>query len=109
MIVFSAIQPTQITIDWTNGNGGKRAVFVKAAAGAITNPTDLATYTASADWTAKGTQLGSSGYYCVYNGTGTSVTLTNLTAGTTYVAQVFEYTGTATAELYYTATATRVL
>ncbi|MEI7420845.1 MAG: glycine-rich protein, partial [Prolixibacteraceae bacterium] len=104
-IVFSAIQATQVTIDWTNGNGAKRAVFVKATTGAITNPVNLTTYTASADWSSKGTQLGLSGYYCVYNGTGSSVTMTGLTSGTTYIVQVFEYTGTAGAEMYNTATA----
>ncbi|MEI7471230.1 MAG: T9SS type A sorting domain-containing protein [Chitinophagaceae bacterium] len=104
-IVFSTIQETQITISWSNGNAAKRAVFVKEGTGAITNPTDNITYTASSDWTAKGTALGSSGYYCVYNNSGNSITLTGLTANTLYIVQVFEYNGNAGAEKYYLSTA----
>ena len=106
-ISFSSVQTTQMTIGWTNGNGSARAVFVKEGTGAITNPLDNTTYTASAVWTSKGTQLGTSGYYCVYsNNTSNSVTLTGLTTGTTYTVQVFEYNGSGGAEMYYTPTAT---
>lgn len=103
-VTFSSIQSTQLTIGWTNGTAAKRAVFVKQGSGAITNPSDNTTYTASTDWSSKGTQLGSSGYYCVYNGTGNSVTLTGLSAATTYTVQVFEYNGAAGAEKYFTTT-----
>ena len=105
-IVFSSVGSTQMTIGWTNGNGANRAVFVKQGTGAITNPSDNTTYTASSDWASKGTQLGSSQYYCIYNNNSNSVTLTGLTAGTQYTVQVFEYNGSAGAEKYYTATAT---
>ena len=102
---FTNVEGTSFTINWTNGNGASRAVFVKEGTGAITNPTNSTTYTASADWKAKGTQLGTSGYYCVYNGTGSSVALTNLTGNTTYTVQVFEYNVNAGAEIYKTTTA----
>ena len=105
-LVFSSVGLTQMTIDWTSGNSANRAVFVKEGAGAITNPSNNTTYTASTNWASKGAQLGSSGYYCIYNGTGTSVPLTGLTAGTQYTAQVFEYNGGEAAEKYYTSTAT---
>lgn len=105
-ITGSSISQNSITIGWTNGNASKRVVFVKEGAGAITNPGNNTTYTASANWASKGSQLGSSGYYCVYNGTGTSVNVTGLTAGTSYTIQVFEYNGVAGAEVYYLATAT---
>jgi Secretion system C-terminal sorting domain/GEVED domain len=97
---------TQLNISWMNGNGTSRAVFMKQGTGAITNPSNYATYTASANWSSKGTQLGSSGYYCIYNGTGNSVAVTNTTANTQYTIQVFEYTNTAGNEQYSTATAT---
>ncbi len=104
-ISFSSISQNSITIGWTNGNATKRVVFVKEGAGTITNPSDNITYTASTNWASKGSQLGTSGYYCVYNGTGTSVTLSGLTAGTTYITQIYEYNGAAGAEKYYLATA----
>ncbi len=93
-------------INWASGDGANRAVFVKEAAGAITNPVNGSTYTPSSDWNTKGTQLGTSGYYCVYNGTGNSVSLTNLTQNTAYYVQIFEYNGTGASSSYYAATAT---
>lgn len=105
-INFSSVYATTMIVGWTNGNGTYRAVFMKEGSGAITNPSDGTSYTASSDWSAKGTQLGASGYYCIYNGTGTSVNLTNLLPSTTYYVQVFEYNCTGASSLYYTSTAT---
>ncbi len=104
-INFSSIQETQMTISWDNGNATNRAVFVKEGTGTITNPTDNITYTASSDWATKGTQLGSSAYYCAYNSTGNSFTLTGLNVGMVYTIQVFEYNGNTGAEKYHLATA----
>lgn len=105
-ILFSNISAYSMQIDWTIGDGINRAVFVKDGSGAITNPTDGVTYIASSDWSSKGTQLGTSGYYCVYNGSGTSVTLTNLDENTEYYVQIFEYGCSTGAQQYYTTTAT---
>jgi uncharacterized repeat protein (TIGR02543 family) len=101
-----------MTTSWTNGSGGRRAVFMKAGSGVITNPSDGTAYTASSDWNSKGSQLGTSGYYCIYNGTGNSVSLTNLLASTTYYFQIFEYnsnnntTPTSASINYFTSTGT---
>jgi hypothetical protein len=95
-----------MTVSWTNGNGSKRAVFVKEGSGAITDPTDNTTYTASANWASKGTELGSSGYYCVYNNNSNSFTLTGLSSATQYTVQIFEYNGAALGEKYNVTTAT---
>ena len=105
-ITFSGVSSSGMKIDWTNGNGTSRAVFVKEGSGTITNPTNGITYTASANWNSKGTQLGTSGYYCVYNGTGTTVTLSNLLASTAYYVQVFEYNGSGSTSNFLTTTAT---
>ena len=105
-IVFSNVLGNSFTITWTNGNGEKRAVFVKEGSGAITNPVNSTTYTASASWFVKGSQLGSSGYYCVYNGTGNTVSVIDLKGNTQYTVQAFEYNGSPGSELYQTSTAT---
>jgi hypothetical protein len=105
-ISFANISSTQMDINWTNGNGTNRVVFVKQETGTITNPSDYTTYTASINWATKGTELGTSGYYCVYNGTGNSIRLTGLNASTQYTVQVFEYNGSAGNEIYFTAVAT---
>ncbi|HLP15408.1 MAG TPA: choice-of-anchor Q domain-containing protein [Bacteroidota bacterium] len=97
---------TSLTVGWTIGNGTSRAVFMKEQSGAITNPVQGAVYSASTDWSSKGTQLGGSGYYCIYNGTGNTVTVTGTLANTSYVVQVFDYTGSGSGTIYNTATAT---
>ena len=89
-INFTSVTTSGMTVNWTNGNGRRRAVFVKSGSGTITNPTDGTSYTANSTL-GSGTQLGTSGYYCVYDGTGTSVAVTGLSASTTYYVQVFEY------------------
>lgn len=104
-ITFSSLQTTTMTIGWTDGNGSNRIVAVSDVGGA-TSPSDNTEYSASADWNSKGTQLGSSDYYTVYNGASSSVSLTNLSANTTYYVRVFEYNGNAGSENYYSATAT---
>ena len=104
-IRFSAIQITQFKVGWTNGNGSKRAVFIKQANTGTTTPINGTTYTANTGY-ALGTQIGSSGWYTIYNGIDTTVTVTNLAAATNYIVQVFEYNGTAALEGYNTLIAT---
>jgi len=104
---FTNVLVNQITTNWTRGNGSNCVVFLReGTSGTPGNPADGATYTASTDWTAKGTPLRTTGYYCVYNGASTSVTLTNLLSGTNYYAIVYEYNGTGVGTLYKTDGAT---
>ena len=92
-IYFPTIDSTECYIAWTRGDGDSCAVFLKEGTGAISNPVYGSAYTASAVWTSKGTQLGTSGYYCVYNGTGSDIIVTKLKTGTQYTVHVFEYNG----------------
>ena len=103
-VVFSAIQCYQMNIGWTVGDGAKRVVFVKASNAGTATPVDNTTYLASPVF-GNGTLLGS-GWYCVYNGTGTSITITGLTMGTNYIAEVLDYNGPAGSEKYLTSTST---
>jgi hypothetical protein len=93
---------TSATISWTNGNGAKRVVFVENPSGTARAPYDNTTYTASADWNTKGTQLPDSYYYCVYNGAGNTVTITNLAPNSTYAVRISEYNGDSGTEQYLT-------
>src|SRR5690606_5349994 len=71
-------------LSWTNGNGGRRMVVVSNVA--IVDPLDgvgVAAYTASSTY-AGGQQI-------VYDGTGSSVTVSGLTCGTSYFVKVYEY------------------
>nr|WP_321358841.1 T9SS type A sorting domain-containing protein [uncultured Draconibacterium sp.] len=98
---FSSTSTTGTTIGWTRGDGDNCAVFMAAATSGNAAPADNTTYTANTTL-GSGTQIGSSGWYCVSNGTGTSVTVSGLTAGTTYRVHVCEYNGEAGSELYLT-------
>lgn len=73
---------TSTTLTWTNGNGGRRYVVVNTT-NSFTDPVG------SGSVTVAGT-LYTSGEQIVYDGTGTSVTVTGLTSGT-YYARVYEY------------------
>jgi hypothetical protein len=105
-ITSDSVSTASMVISWTNGSGTNRAVFMKEGVqGTITDPTDSVSYSASANWNSKGTQLGSSGYYCIFNGSDNSVSLTNLTTNTNYWIQVFEYNGSGIYTNYLTITA----
>jgi hypothetical protein len=106
-IVFSGVSYSSLTSTWTVGDGAKRVVFVKEGVqGTISNPVDGVAYTASSDWSAKGTQLGLTGYYCVYDGNAATVSLANLNASTNYWVQIFEYNGSGSGIKYYTGSGT---
>jgi len=88
-INFTAVGCTNMTINWTNGNGADRILVASTAAIAAT-PTNGSNYAANANYSTLGSTIGAS-QYVIYNGTGSSVTMTGLTAGVTYYFQVFEY------------------
>lgn len=92
---------SQLTIGCTAGGGSSRLIVLRQGSAVSFSPADNTTYTANADFSA-GTDLGGS-TKVVYNGSGASVTVTNLTAGTTYYAKIVEYGCGAGAEKYLTA------
>jgi hypothetical protein len=98
-VVITGITSTTLTFSWTNGNGSKRLILMKASSVVSSNPSDDTTYTASTTF-GSGAQIGT-GNYTVYNNTGNSVTVTGLTADTVYHIRIFEYNGIAGAEKYF--------
>jgi endonuclease I len=92
---------TSITLNWKSGNGNRRIVILKSGSAVNGFPADSTFYTANADLNLA-PQLGS-GNYIVYNGTGSSITLTNLVQGTTYYYAVVEYNGWYSTSNYQTA------
>ena len=100
IVTFTNVNYTSFTASWTNGNGNRRVVYVSDAA--ITDPTNntgAAALTASTTYSGTGQQI-------VYDGTGTSVSVTGLTLGTTYNVKVIEYTrcGSTTYDNYFNVT-----
>jgi hypothetical protein len=104
-VIFSNYALNSFTASWTIGNGASRAVFVCAGNSGITSPSNNVTYIANTTFGA-GSQIGSSGWYCVYNGKGNTVNISGLTANTTYRLMVCEYNGVAASEIYNTNSAT---
>lgn len=100
-ILISAITQTTCTISWTRGDGSAVAVFVKQGESGYASPVNNTSYAANTVF-GSGTQIGSTGWYCTYNGTGTTVNITGLTPGTAYIAHAIEYSGGLGSETYQT-------
>jgi hypothetical protein len=103
-ITFNTVSGTSLKGAWTNGTGSKRLVFAKTGSSGTAEPQNATTYTANATF-GSGTQIGSTGWYCVYNGTGNEFTVSGLTKNTSYIFQVFEYNGYSGSEQYLTSSA----
>ncbi|MFN3404242.1 MAG: immunoglobulin domain-containing protein [Cytophagaceae bacterium] len=101
-ITFSSVTANSFTINWSNGNGSGRLVLVKSGSAVNSLPVDYNTYTANSVFSS-GAQLGT-GNYAVYSGSGNSVTLTGLSASTTYHVAIFEYAGSGSETNYLTST-----
>ena len=90
----TAASTTQLQLNWANGNGALRTVLVSTSPITAANlPVDGAAYTSNASFTSTASSsIG--GAKVVYQATGTTVMVGNLTPGTTYYAAAFEYNGT---------------
>ena len=91
-VTFSSTTLTGTTVSWTNATASNQAVFMAAATAGSPTPSNEAGYTPNTSFNSGG-QAGS-GWYCVYNGTGTTVNVTNLSPATTYRVMVVDYNGT---------------
>ena len=88
-IMFSNVTSNSVTINWTNGNGDNRLLLASPDAEIDAFPSDGADYSGNAVF-GSGSAVGANNYV-VYNGTGSSVTVTGLTSGKTYFFRVVEY------------------
>ena len=98
-ITFSNSGTNSINIKWSKGNGRCRVVFVKHDSVGVSVPMNHVTYVGDTIF-GSGSQIGLSGWYCVYNGSSDSVTVTNLVQGSNYRVMVCEYNGFSNHELY---------
>lgn len=89
-LTFTNVQTTSVQANWTNGSGENRMVVVKEGA-APANPADGSVYTSNAVF-GSGSQIGTGGR-AVYNGSGSSVNVSNLLPNHTYYFAVYEYNG----------------
>jgi len=111
--------PPTISLGWTNGNGEATAVFMAATSTGVPAPVDATVYLQDASnpsmqgWQnstfRQGTQIGTSGWYCVYNGLGSGgggVHIDGLQPGTIHRVMVVSYNGYSTGVPAYLTTTT---
>jgi Secretion system C-terminal sorting domain len=108
-VAFSNLQTTNLTVNWQNGSAPKRCVFIKLGSTGTAPPADSTTYTASTEY-GSGTQIGSTGWYCIYNGSASmnagDLNITGLSQNTEYIIMVCEYFGNSSSEEYIVQSAT---
>lgn len=87
-LTFSNVTTTGLTLSWTAGNGTSRIVLIRQNAEPTAAPVDGTTYTANASFTSAPI-LGDA--RIIYVGSGNSVNVTDLTPGSWYFFEIFEY------------------
>ncbi|RYY67441.1 MAG: T9SS type A sorting domain-containing protein [Chitinophagaceae bacterium] len=93
-----------ISLSWTSGSGARRIVVARLTATANAVPVNGTEYVAASNsFSDASNPLTGTGNVVVYNGTGTSVTVSGLSALTTYSFFVYEYNGTGATSEYSTA------
>ncbi|MFZ4798158.1 MAG: fibronectin type III domain-containing protein, partial [Bacteroidia bacterium] len=97
-ISFTNISANQMNVNWTNGNGSRRVVYVNTI-NSFTAPVNGTDATANSVYSGTGAQL-------VYNGNSNVATVTGLTAGTTYYFRIYEANCNGTSSFYQSATGT---
>ncbi len=93
-INFSSITTNSVTINWSNGDGEKRLLLMRSGNAANKFPLDGTDYSASSSF-GSGEDLGE-GNFVVYNGSGSSVTVTDLDPNQTYYLRLFDYNNNST-------------
>lgn len=82
------IQTNEMTVSWTIGEGTNRVVFVREGNDGEVAPVNNTVYTANSSY-PNGSAIGD--WYCVYNGQGNTVTITDLDPETEYRVMVCDY------------------
>ncbi len=94
VILFGTVTTGSIQLSWTNGDGVNRIVVARATATTRVGPSNGVGYTAnSADFTDVLNSTTGAGNVVIFNGAGSTVTVTGLTAGTSYTFDIYEYNG----------------
>ena len=90
-VLVTSVGNTQATIDWTRGNSDGCTVFIIEGNTGTALPANNVSYPANTLFGTSTSQVGTSGWYCVYDGTGTQVTVTGLLPLTEYRVHICEY------------------
>lgn len=88
---FVAVSGSTIQVNLVPGSGARRLLVVREASAVNGDPQDGVAYAASTRFGAG--DVTQPGNYVVYSGNSSSITVTNLTAGTVYYFALYEYNG----------------
>lgn len=103
LMTFPTYTTSSVLVSFTAGNGANRIVVARLNATARVAPTDANEYAvSSASFTDVSNVTTGSGNIVVYNGASNTVTVTNLSAGTSYAFDVYEYNGSSATANYLT-------
>ena len=97
------INDNSLLLKWERGNGDRCAVFCKQTSNELAAPQVNTGYVADGEL-GYGSQIGTSGWYCIYNGRSDSVAVTGLLLNKQYSFHIFEYTGSFGGEQYFSET-----
>jgi len=93
-----------LLVRWTNGNGFRRVLFGRLSDTAeIAKPVDGTEYFAE-PYFGNGDKIGTTGWYCLYNGSADSAIIYGLSEGYSYDLQVIEYIEVDGLPVYFTTT-----
>lgn len=98
-ITFSAVSTSSFNANWTNGNGSKRIVVINTV-------NAFSTYGINGTDPAANPVYGGSGEQVVYNGTGSTVSISGLSSNTNYWIRVYEANCTGAQIVFNTCSAT---
>lgn len=84
-IPSGTVNYSQAVVNWTNGNGLRRVVYISDSA-TFTDPVD-----GNAPALTPNTVYGGSGQQLIFDGTAATVTVTGLSGGTQYYIKAYEY------------------
>lgn len=88
-IQWGYVSETSITLGWQNGNGQRRILLAREVTAVDGVPADNQVYLAN-PFFGSGDQVGA-GNFVVYNGTGNTVTISNINPAVDYYFALFEY------------------
>ncbi len=89
-ITVGTVDLNSVQLSFSGGNGSQRLVVARLGAPVNGTPNDSTVYTANAAF-GSGWNVGTTGNYAVYNGSGSSVTVTGLAGSSTYHFAVYEF------------------
>lgn len=104
-VTFSHVRSCGVEISWTRGDGEWCAVFAKQGSNGTAAAVDGVAYWPDTVFSL-GDEIGSNGWFCVYDGTDTNVTVCGLAPDTEYNVMVCEYSGWGGNETYLTSAVT---